>query len=397
MNPNLSLLQPYPFEKLRALLSGTTPNPALAPIVLSIGEPKHTTPAFICRALADNLQGLSSYPATLGKEELRRTIAGWLQQRFRLPQLDHQTQVIPTLGSREAIFALTQAVIDPSRPEPLVVCPNPFYQIYEGAAVLAGARPYFLNALSANGFRVDYESVPDAIWRRVQLVYTCSPGNPTGNVMNLHEWERLFDLSERHGFVIAADECYSEIYIDNAKPPLGALEAAHQLGRLDFARLVSLGSLSKRSNVPGMRSGYAAGDAALIRQFFLYRTYHGSAMSPAIQSASQAAWADEAHVLENRRMYREKFAAFHAILAPSLPLDLPDAAFYFWARTPIPDEDFTRKLFRDHNVTLLPGSYLAREAHGVNPGSHYVRIALVPTLAECTEAARRIGDFVHQL
>jgi N-succinyldiaminopimelate aminotransferase len=397
MNPNLSLLQPYPFEKLRALLNGTNPNPALAPIVLSIGEPKHATPTFICQALADNLQGLSSYPATLGKEELRRAIAGWLQQRFRLPLVDHQTQVIPTLGSREAIFALTQAVIDSSRPEPLAICPNPFYQIYEGAALLAGARPYFLNALKANGFRTDYESVPEAVWRHVQLVYTCSPGNPTGNVMTLEEWERLFDLSERHGFVIAADECYSEIYIDNAKPPLGALEAAHQLGRLDFARLVSLGSLSKRSNVPGMRSGYAAGDAALIRQFFLYRTYHGSAMSPAIQAASQAAWTDEGHVLENRRMYREKFAAFHAILSPALPLDLPDAAFYFWARTPIADEDFTLRLFRDYNVTVLPGSYLAREAHGVNPGSNYVRIALVPTLAECNEAARRIRDFVHQL
>ena len=397
MNPNLSLLQPYPFEKLRTLLNGTNPNPALGAIVLSIGEPKHATPTFICQALADNLQGLSSYPATLGKEELRRAIAGWLQQRFRLPLVDHQTQVLPTLGSREAIFALTQAVIDSSRPEPLVVCPNPFYQIYEGAALLAGARPYFVNALAANGFRADYESVPEAVWRRVQLVYTCSPGNPTGNVMTLQEWERLFDLSERHGFVIAADECYSEIYIDNAKPPLGALEAAHQLGRLDFARLVSLGSLSKRSNVPGMRSGYAAGDAALIRQFFVYRTYHGSAMSPAIQAASQAAWTDEAHVLENRRMYREKFAAFRAILSPALPLELPDAAFYFWARTPIADEDFTQRLFRDYNVTVLPGSYLAREAHGVNPGSNYVRIALVPTLAECTEAARRIRDFVHQL
>jgi N-succinyldiaminopimelate aminotransferase len=397
MNPRLSLLQPYPFEKLRALFQGITPNPALTPIVLSIGEPKHPTPPFICQALADNLAGLASYPATLGKEELRRTIAEWLMRRYRLAHIDHQTQIIPTLGSREALFALAQVVVDPSDAGALVVCPNPFYQIYEGAALLAGARPYFVNEVEADGFRSNYAAIPEDIWRRTRLVFTCSPANPTGRVMTLEEWRTLFGLSQRYGFVIAADECYSEIYHDNTRPPLGALEAAQLLGIERCERLVVLGSLSKRSNVPGMRSGFAAGDPAIISAFTLYRTYHGSAMSPAVQAASNAAWQDEAHVIDNRRQYREKFLSFRDIVEPELPVTLPEAAFYYWARTPIPDTEFARNLYRDYHVTVLPGSLLAREAHGINPGTNYVRIALVPVVSECNDAAMRIKQFVKNL
>jgi N-succinyldiaminopimelate aminotransferase len=397
MNPDLRRLQPYPFEKLRALLQGVRPNPAYSSILLSLGEPKHPTPAFICQALADHLTGLSTYPPTIGKEDLRRAIAAWLLRRYRLSAIDHQTQVIPTLGSREAIFALAQVVIDPSARNPVAVLPNPFYQIYEGAILLAGASPHYINTVAEHGFRMDLGAVPESVWARTQLVFTCSPGNPTGHVMSLEEWQELFELSDRYGFVVAADECYSEIYLDNARPPLGALEAAQLLGRSDFRRLVSLGSLSKRSNAPGMRSGYAAGDVAIIKDFTLYRTYNGSAMSPAIQAASQAAWEDEAHVLENRRLYREKFAAVYDVLNPVLPLVRPDATFYYWVETPMPDTDFAVRLFRDYRVTVLPGSLLAREAGGINPGRNHVRIALVAAFAECIEAAQRVRNFVSDL
>ena len=326
MNPDLALLQPYPFEKLRGLFKDTKVNAALAPILLSIGEPKHPTPPFICDALADNLSGLARYPLTLGHESLRATIAAWLERRYSLDHLDPNTQVIPTLGSREAIFALAQATIDRTKPGATVICPNPFYQIYEGAALLAGATPYFMNSVAADNFRFDVSAVPNDVWARTQLVYTCSPSNPTGKVMTIEEWEQLFDRSAQYGFTIVADECYSEIYLDNANPPLGALEAAQQFGVGGYERLVVMGSLSKRSNVPGMRSGYAVGDAAILKQFTLYRTYHGGAMSPAVQAASEAAWKDEAHVIENRRLYREKFRAFYDIVNPVLPLTLPDAA-----------------------------------------------------------------------
>jgi len=397
MNSRLSLLQPYPFEKLRALFHGITPNPSLTPIVLSIGEPKHPTPPFICQALADNLAGLASYPATIGKEELRRTVAEWLMRRHRLATVDHHTQVIPTLGSREALFALAQVVVDPMDTEALVVCPNPFYQIYEGAALLAGAKPYFVNCVEKDDFRIDWAAVPESVWRRTRLVFTCSPANPTGRVMTLDEWGTLFELSRRHGFVIAADECYSEIYLDNTKPPLGALEAAQVLGVPRFERLVVLGSLSKRSNVPGMRSGFAAGDASVMSAFTLYRTYHGSAMSPSVQAASNAAWQDEAHVIENRRQYREKFTSFRDIVEPELPVTIPEAAFYYWARTPIGDTEFARRLYEEQNVTVLPGSLLARESEGANPGENFVRIAMVPVVLECNEAATRIKEFVKKL
>jgi N-succinyldiaminopimelate aminotransferase len=397
MNPDLQLLQPYPFEKLRALLAGTKPNPALKHIVLSIGEPKHETPAFICQSLADNLAGLSSYPMTIGTDELRQAIAAWLRRRYRLDRVDAATQVLPVLGSREALFALAQAVIDRARAQPTVICPNPFYQIYEGAALLAGARPYFINTTAANDFSLDLAAVPAQVWARTQLIFVCSPANPTGNVMTLDEWRALFSLSDQYGIVIASDECYSEIYLDTARPPLGGLEAAQELGRQDYKNLIVSGSLSKRSNVPGMRSGYVCGDADIIKAFGRYRTYHGSAMSPAVQAASIAAWQDEAHVIENRRLYKEKFHLFHDIVNPALPLRMPEASFYFWARTPIADIDFAKRLFEEQHITVLPGTYLGREAHGVNPGANYVRLAMVHSLEDCEEAARRMREFVRKL
>ncbi|MEK6593239.1 MAG: succinyldiaminopimelate transaminase [Pseudomonadota bacterium] len=397
MNPALDRLQSYPFQKLSALLDGAVPNPALKPISLHIGEPKHPTPEFIRKTLADNLGGLSSYPTTLGGEGLRIAIAAWLKQRYALDAIDPQTQIIPINGSREALFAFAQTIIDPTQTDPVVVCPNPFYQIYEGAALLAGAQPQFLNNLPDNGYACDFDALPSQVWRRTQLIYVCSPGNPTGGVMALAEWEKLFALSDRYGFVIAADECYSEIYFEEGRAPLGALQAAQHFGRADYPRLVVFSSLSKRSNVPGMRSGFVAGDAQILKKFLLYRTYQGCAMSPPIHLASIAAWQDEKHVVENRRLYREKFDAALKILQPALGVAMPAAAFYFWAPTPVSDTEFTRRLYQEQAVSVLPGSYLAREAHGANPGQDRVRIALVASTAECTEAAQRIATFANNL
>lgn len=397
MNPDLELLQTYPFQKLRALLQGVEPCPGRDPIAMHIGEPKHPTPAFIQQALIEHLDGLASYPQTLGGQTLRSAIAGWLIRRYGLESVDPETEIIPVNGSREALFAIAQAVVDASRTEPAVVCPNPFYQIYEGAALLAGARPHYLNNLPLRGYACDFDELPEKTWKRVQLVYVCSPGNPTGHVMSLEEWKRLFALSDRYGFIIASDECYSEIYFDEARPPLGSLQAARQLGRQGYPRLVMFSSLSKRSNVPGMRSGFVAGDAAVLKKFLLYRTYQGCAMGPAVQAASVAAWKDEDHVAENRRLYREKFAAALEILRPVLDVEMPDAAFYLWPETPLPDPEFARRLHQEQAVSVLPGSYLAREAEGVNPGANRVRIALVSSHAECVEAARRIRAFVESL
>ena len=370
MNPLLGKLQPYPFEKLRALIAGNSPPANLRPINLQIGEPKHPTPALVKDALAAALDGLASYPLTAGTPELRQAIAGWLERRYRIPRLDPEKQVLPVNGTREALFAFAQTVIDPTR-DAKVVCPNPFYQIYEGAALLAGATPLY--------------GAPQS-WAGVQLVYTCSPANPSGRVMRLDEWRELFGLADRHGFAIASDECYSEIYFDQA--PLGALEAAHKLGR-GYDRLVVFSSLSKRSNAPGMRSGFVAGDTELIKQFLLYRTYHGSAMSPAVQAASTAAWNDEAHVRENRRLYAEKFRTVLPMVREPLRTQMPDGGFYFWVQTPIDDAEFARRLHAQYNVLVLPGSFLARTVRGVNPGANHLRIALVPPLAECVEAMAR--------
>ena len=397
MNPRLTLLQPYPFEKLRALFAGIATPAHLRHVSLGIGEPQHPTPAFIKTALTDHLGGLAKYPATAGDPALREAIAGWLMRRYGLPRIDPATEVLPVNGSREALFALTQTVIDPSRPGAAVVCPNPFYQIYEGAAILAGATVHFAPAAPERNFACDLGAVPDKVWRDTQMLIVCSPGNPTGAVMTLDDWREVFALSDRFGFVIGSDECYSEIYFDENRPPLGCLEAAHALGR-GFERLVMFSSLSKRSNVPGMRSGFVAGDAAIIKSFLLYRTYHGGAMNPAVQAASVAAWNDEAHVRDNRRLYAEKFSAVLPLLEPVMQVSMPDAGFYLWAKAPrLSDPEFTRRLYAGQAVTVLPGSYMARDTASGNPGAGYVRMALVADTAECVEAARRVVNFCHTL
>ncbi len=402
MNPNLHRLQAYPFERLRQLFSTVTPNPSYAPISLGIGEPRHATPELVkrayCDAIMDPKGGLAVYPATNGTLALRQSIGRWLQRRYGL-DLDADKQILPINGSREALFAFAQTVVKPpdtaGQQDPCyVVCPNPFYQIYEGAAYLSGAQPYFVPSDPARNFAQDWDSVPDAVWARTQLLIVCSPGNPTGAVMPLSEWKKLFDLSDKHGFVIASDECYSEIYFRD-EPPLSGLEAAARLGRSDFKNLMAFTSLSKRSNVPGMRSGFCAGDAALVKQFLLYRTYHGSAMSPVVQAASIAAWDDEAHVRDNREQYRTKFAQVTPLLASVLDVALPDAGFYLWAKVRGSDTDFARDLYALYNVTVLPGSFLAREAQGHNPGANRIRMALVAETAECLEAAQRIVQFVQ--
>ena len=398
MNPLLSRLQPYPFERLRQLHADVIPNPAYPPISLGIGEPRHATPQLIKEALTGSLAGLASYPGTLGEPKLRQTIGDWLARRYGGLRVDPATQILPVNGSREGLFALAQTVLDPSRPSATVVCPNPFYQIYEGAALLAGAQTWFAPSEPARNYGVDWAAVPEAVWEKTQLVFVCTPGNPAGAVMGLGEWDLLFRLSDRYGFVIASDECYSEIYFRD-EPPLGGLEAAARLGRLDFKNLLALTSLSKRSNVPGLRSGFVAGDAALIRAFLLYRTYHGSAMSPVVQAASIAAWADEQHVIENRALYREKFAQVTPLLASVMDVTLPDAGFYLWAGVPGvfegSDTAFSRELLALYNVVVLPGSYLARDARGSNPGAGKIRMALVAQTAECVEAAQRIVHFIQ--
>ena len=392
MNPDLDRLQPYPFERLRALFAGITAPAGLPNINLSIGEPKHPTPALVRDALVANLGGLANYPLTAGIDALRQAIAGWLTRRYGLRALDFATQVLPVNGSREALFSFAQAVIDRSR-DAIVVSPNPFYQIYEGAALLAGARPLYLPTTPDNGFRMALDRVSAADWARVQLVYVCTPGNPSGHVMSLDEWRDLFALSDRHGFVIASDECYSEIYFDEARPPLGGLQAAQALGRDRFERLVVFGSLSKRSNAPGLRSGYVAGDAAVLKKYLLYRTYHGNAMSPPVQAASIAAWNDETHVQENRRLYARKFEQATPLVSSVLPTRVPDAGFYLWARVPDGDDTaMARRLLAECNVTVLPGSYLSRTVDGFNPGAGFLRIALVASVDEVLTAAQRIAQ-----
>ncbi len=396
MNPRLDTLQPYPFEKLRLLLAQAGAAPAgLRAINLSIGEPKHAAPQCVKDAMVGALDGLSVYPPTKGDPKLREAISQWIGKRYSIPCPNPETQVLPVLGSREALFSFAQVVLDSTK-NGIVVCPNPFYQIYEGAALLGGATPYYVNSDPKLNFGCDWSTVPSEIWARTQLLFICSPGNPAGNVMSLAEWRTLFELSDRYGFVIASDECYSEIYLDEANPPLGGMQAAVQLGRIDFRNLVSFSSLSKRSNVPGMRSGFVAGDATLMAKFLLYRTYHGSALSPVVSAASIAAWQDEAHVIDNRQQYRAKFDAVLPILEPVLDVTRPDASFYLWAGTKGPDADFVRDLLTHTNVTTLPGSFVGRTVNGVNPGQNRIRIALVAPLADCVEAAQRIADFVRK-
>lgn len=395
MNPHLQLLHPYPFEKLAALKQGIEPPADKTHIALSIGEPKHATPAFIQEALVRHLQGLTQYPTTKGLPELRLAIAEWTCRRFGIPVggVDAETQVLPVNGTREALFAIVQAVVDP-REKPVVIMPNPFYQIYEGAALLAGAEPYYLNTLEADGYLPDFGSVPEKIWRRCQLIFICSPGNPTGTVMSQADHEKLLELAARYDFVIASDECYTELYDDEALPPRGLLQSAYQAGIIDFKNCVIFQSLSKRSNAPGLRSGFVAGDAEILRQFLKYRTYHGCPMPVTTQYASIAAWRDEDHVKRNRQLYRDKFTAFIEILRDVCEISRPPAGFYIWLKTALPDTEFALQLFAQQNITVLPGSYLSRDSGGINPGANHVRIALVAPIEECIEAAQRIKIFL---
>jgi N-succinyldiaminopimelate aminotransferase len=399
MTPYLKYLHPYPFEKLAQLKRGIVPPNDKEHIALSIGEPAHATPHLIQETLLTHLHGLSKYPTTKGIPELRMAIAEWLSRRFNVPSelIDPETQVLPVNGTREALFSFAQCVIDATSPAPVVIMPNPFYQIYEGAALLAGAEPYYLNTLEDSGYLPDFDAVPDEIWQRCQLIYVCSPGNPTGSVMERAGYEKLLRLAEKYDFVIASDECYSELYDDENNPPPGLLETAYAMGNTAFKRCVVFHSLSKRSNAPGLRSGFVAGDADILQQYFQYRTYHGSAMSLPTQHASIEAWQDETHVIENRQLYREKFTAVIDILADVCPISKPPAGFYIWLKVPIADTEFTQRLFAQENVTVLPGSFLSREFDGINPGQNHVRIALVAPLDECLDAARRIKSFINSL
>lgn len=399
MTPNLKHLHPYPFEKLAQLKRDITPPSAKPHIALSMGEPTHATPHLIQEALLTHLHGLANYPTTKGILELRQTIAEWISRRFQIPPdaVNAETQVLPVNGTREALFSFAQCLIDTTKAAPVVIMPNPFYQIYEGAALLAGAEPYYLNTLEDSGYLPDFDSVPDEIWQRCQLIYICSPGNPTGSVIDQASHEKLLNLAEKHDFVIASDECYTEIYDDEANPPPGLLQTSYNMGNTTFKRCVIFHSLSKRSNAPGLRSGFVAGDTELLKHYFQYRTYHGCAMPLPSQHASIQAWQDEKHVIENRRLYREKFAAFIDILGDICTVTKPPASFYVWLKTPISDTEFAQQLFAKQNITVLPGSYLSRDFDGTNPGLNHVRIALVAPLDECIEAAQRIKDFLNSL
>lgn len=397
MNPNLKQLHPYPFEKLAQLKKGIIPPIDKSPIVLSIGEPAHATPQFIKETLISSLDKISNYPTTKGISELREAIAKWLEKRF-FCHVNSETQVLPVNGTREALFSFAQCVIDSNLSEkPFVVMPNPFYQIYEGAALLAGAEPYFLNSSAETNYLPDFNIVPEHVWKRCQLLYICSPANPSGTVMSINDYEIVLKLAEKYDFIVASDECYSELYNDENKPPVGLLEVAHKMGNTEFKRCVVFHSLSKRSNCAGLRSGFVAGDAEILKNYFNYRTYHGCAMSLPTQYASIAAWADEKHVIENRRLYREKFTAFVGILSDVCEIQKPPASFYIWLKTSISDTDFTQQLFAQENVTVLAGSFLSREFLGVNPAENYVRIALVAPISECIEAAHRIKRFIENL
>jgi N-succinyldiaminopimelate aminotransferase len=398
MNPDLQKLQPYPFEKLAKLKSGAKVTTNLKHIALSIGEPQHPTPEFIIQEMVKQAGKLANYPTTKGTPELRQAIGNWLTGRFQLPEttIDPEKHILPVNGTREALFAFAQAVVDRSQ-DAIVVSPNPFYQIYEGAAFLAGATPYFVNISAESGYQADYLSIPEEVLEKTQLLYLCTPNNPTGGTYDIETLQALIKLANKHNFVVASDECYSEIYFDEENKPAGLLQAAAAMGHDSYKNCVVFHSLSKRSNAPGLRSGFVAGDAELLAKFLSYRTYHGCAMSLPVQAASIAAWNDEQHVRNNRDLYREKFSKVLEILQPVMDLHLPDAGFYLWPKTPIADDLFAQRLFGECHITCLPGSYLSREAHGTVPGANYVRMALVASVEECVEAAERIRDFVTRL
>ncbi|MFT6757914.1 MAG: N-succinyldiaminopimelate aminotransferase [Chitinophagales bacterium] len=395
MNPDLQLLQPYPFERLKKIKQGLTPPADLNHIALSIGEPKHQPPQCVLESLRDNMNLIANYPTTAGLPELRQSIANWLERRFKLASVDALTQVLPVNGTREALFAFAQAVVDRNQNKPLVLMPNPFYQIYEGAAFLAGATPYFVNCLAENDYHPDFDAIAPSTWDDCQLLYLCSPGNPTGTVTDEETLQKLINLSAKHNFIIASDECYSELYFDEDKPPIGLLEAASNMGNTRYKNCVVFHSLSKRSNLPGLRSGFVAGDSDVLKQFLSYRTYHGCAMPIASQQASITAWNDETHVIDNRRQYREKFAAVVPILAAVLSVKMPEAGFYLWPQTPIADDQFAADIFAQTNITVLPGSFLGRNNDGMNPGSGHIRMALVASQQECIDAATRIRNLMQ--
>jgi N-succinyldiaminopimelate aminotransferase len=398
LNPLLNRLHRYPFERLAELMANTEPPAELTHIPLSIGEPKHAPPAFVGEALTAALADLGTYPVALGLEDLRVAIADWLGRRFRLPSgmIDPGTMVLPVNGTREGLFSFVQAVVRPGEGQ-TVLMPNPFYQIYEGAALLAGAEPVYLNTVEENGFLPDLDAVPASVWERCALLFLCSPGNPTGAVMDADFLRRAIELADRYDFIIASDECYSDIYLDEDSPPVGLLEVCRGLGRTGLERCAVFHSLSKRSSVPGLRSGFVAGDPQVMAAYRLYRTYHGCAVPNAVQRASVPAWRDEAHVKSSRRLYQEKFAAVTPILSRELRISVPPAAFYLWVETPINDEDFARELFASRHVTVLPGRYLSRPTATGDPGAGRVRISLVATVDECVEAAERIRDFCQTL
>ncbi len=397
MNSELNKLQPYPFQRINELKAGIIPPVDKDLISLAIGEPKHPTPAIILNTLCENLSGLANYPLTKGSSELRQAIASWLTRRFKLAEnsLNIETQILPVNGTREALFSFAQAVVDRQQ-KAKVLMPNPFYQIYEGATLLAGAEPIYLPCTADNHFNPDFDAVDNAVWDDCQLIYLCSPGNPTGAVMGVEQMQQLLNLAEKHNFIIASDECYSEIYLDENKPPVGLLEVAAQMGNTDYKHCVVFHSLSKRSNAPGLRSGFIAGDAEVLTKFLLYRTYHGCAMSPPTQVASIAAWNDEEHVIENRIQYREKFTAVLDILSPIMDIKKPDASFYLWVATEINDELFTRDIFAQQHLNVIPGSYLSRQVNGINPGENRIRLALVATVDECIQGAKRIKEFIER-
>lgn len=397
MNCDLDLLQPYPFEKLSALKDAIVPPSCLQHIALSIGEPKHQPPQFVLDCLIDNLASVANYPSTKGIPELRGAIAKWASKRFGLnTELNPDTQALPVAGTREALYSFTQACVSASSTA-RVVMPNPFYQIYEGAALLAGAKPYFLNCSPQNNYCPDFGSVPEHIWQDCQLLFICTPGNPTGSVLSIAQLQQLISLADQHDFTIASDECYSELYFDETRPPPGLLQACAEMGRDNYSRCVVFHSLSKRSNLPGLRSGFVAGDANILKKYLLFRTYEGCALPIPTQMASIAAWNNDAHVRENRTLYRAKFEAVLGILEGCLAVQKPDAGFYLWAKTPIDDTHFAQQLFAQQNVTVLPGQYLARDTSQGNPGKHHIRMALVATLEECIDAANRIKHFVQTL
>ncbi len=397
MNPRLALLHPYPFQRLGALIQDIQPASDKHPIRLSVGEPRHAPPRAVLEALGRHIDEMGMYPSTRGGLELRQAISDWLSSRFGVAT-DAEKHILPVSGTREALFSFCQSCVDQSsKTRPVVMMPNPFYQIYEGAALLAGAEPYYLNNTGDSDYKIDFDAVATEVWQRTQLIYVCSPGNPAGAVMQQHDYEQLLALADEHDFIVAADECYSEIYFDDDHPPVGLLQVAQQMGREDYARCVVFHSLSKRSNLPGLRSGFVAGNADTMAQYLKYRTYHGATLPPPAQWASVQAWSDEAHVVENRKAYQEKFAAVLDILQPVLPVRQPEAGFYLWFRVTMSDEDFTMRLYEQENVLVLPGSYLSRESGGINPGRDYIRIALVDTVGQCIEAAQRLRHFIGTL